>query len=324
MAYEGESLPVDLYVVFDQSGSMCSCVDPVGGQLCPDPYCKETRLDAIRRAMTGFLSDPASFGLGIGLGYFGQQPIGQANCDSAIYETPAVAIGVLPEHATEIVASLNAVLPTGETPSGAAIRGACEHARAHQISNPGRSVVLLLLTDGKPEAPVTCMSSGGACCPTLSDAVAAALDCQEGEPGIKTYVLGVGPLLGNLDDIARAGGTERAYLVEGANVADEVLSALNQIRGDAIPCEFELPPPPDGQSLALDQVNITHADASCVPRHYAHVESQQGCPVDGGWYYDDPSAPEKISLCPASCDEVRSPGGKLLFTVGCATREVPK
>jgi hypothetical protein len=184
--------------------------------------------------------------------------------------------------------------------------------------------VILLLTDGKPEAPVTCAGGGGPCCPTLPDAVDAAKDCLQGKPGIKTYVLGVGPLLGNLAEIAEAGGTERAYLVEGGDVASEVLAALNQIRGDAIPCEFKLPEPPAGQELVTDFVNITYANAACEPTYFYYVESEAACTDDGGWYYDDAGAPEKVLLCPASCEQVAEPNGRLLFTVGCATREVPK
>ncbi len=322
-AYEGETLPLDLYIMFDQSGSMCSCIDPVGGQLCPDPNCAETRLDAVRAATSAFLSDPASAGIGVGIGYFGKQPIGSASCDPGDYSAPAVPIGILPEHAGAITDSLATIQPTGETPSGAAIRGACEYAQAHKAEHPEREVVLLLLTDGKPEAPVTCQNGSGPCCPSLPDAVEAATACREGKKGIRTYVLGVGPLLGNLAEIAEAGGTERAYLVEGGDVSAQVLEALNRIRGDAIPCEFQLPPPPSGQELT-GLVNITYASPSCEPSYYYHVETQADCTDDGGWYYDDAAAPEKVLLCPASCDQVAQPGGRLLFTVGCTTREVPK
>ncbi len=323
-AYEGETLGLDIYIMFDQSGSMCSCIDPPGGQACPDPNCEQTRLDAVRAATKSFLADKASTGIGVGIGYFGKQPIGEASCEVAEYAEAAVEIGILPDHAEAIVDSLSSIEPTGETPSGAAIRGACTYARAHKKENPAREVVILLLTDGKPEAPVTCKDGEGACCPTLDDAADAARECLEEGPGIRTYVLGVGPLLGNLEEIADAGGTDKAYLVEGGDVAGEVLDALNRIRGDAIPCEFKLPPPPSGQDLLLDRVNITFADGECNPTYYSYVETVDACPAEGGWYYDDPTAPQKVLLCPASCDQVADPTGKLLFTVGCVTREVPK
>lgn len=322
-SYEGESVPLDIYIMFDQSGSMCSCVDPAGGMLCPDPDCRQTRLDAIRAATESFLRDPKSAGIGVGVGYFGTQPIGQAICKAAAYEDAAVTIGSLPAHADAIMRSLNAVEPTGETPTGAAIRGACGYAQSWKASKPGREVVILLLTDGKPEAPRTCSNGTSACCPTLDDAVTAAAECHADAAGIRTYVLGVGPLLKNLEEIAVAGGTERAYLVEGGNVAGEVLSALNRIRGDAaIPCELKLPPAPPGRTLDYNQVNIKYADSECNSSLFYYVETRAACGSEGGWYYDDPSNPQKIELCPTSCDRVSAPGGRLYYTVGCATQVI--
>jgi hypothetical protein len=317
--YAGESLPLDIYIMFDQSGSMLTRVEPVEGQPCPDSGCP-TRLDAIREATTQFLGDPASAGIGVGLGYFGQQPFGQASCDGADYESAAVSIGTLPEHGTALLESLNGIQPTGETPTGAAIRGACSYAGAWKQSSVGHEVVILLLTDGKPEAPFTCQGGGGPCCPTLSDAVEAAEECRSGTGAIKTYVLGVGPLLGNLEEIAVAGGTERAYLVEGGDVTGQVLNALNRIRGDAaIPCQLQLPHPPEGQTLRYDQVNLSYADFACVDTTFYSVQSGAECGTEDGWYYDDPSNPTTIQLCPQSCDRVSAPGGNLFYSVGCAT-----
>lgn len=326
-AYEGEYIPLDIYIMFDQSGSMCNCVDPVFdmiGRPCPDAECNSTRMDAVREAASLFMEDPESRGIGVGLGYFGKQTIGMASCDEADYVEVAVEIGLLPEHAEQMMSSLDGIEPTGETPTGAAIRGACQYTQGWKQDNPGHETVILLLTDGRPEAPVTCRDGAGPCCPTIDDAVEAATTCLEGDPGIKTYVLGVGPMLDNLDNIAAAGGTERAYLVEGGDVANQVLEALRIIRGDAIPCTMGLPQPPSGQDLAYDEVNITYASSECEATYYSYVETVDACADEGGWYYDDPTAPQKIQLCPTSCDQVSAPGGKLVFTVGCETRTVPK
>jgi hypothetical protein len=324
-SHEGENIPLDIYIMFDQSGSMCSCVDPEGGQLCPDPNCSATRLDAVREAASAFLADPKSQGIGVGIGFFGKQTIGQASCSVDEYTQPAVEIGQLPDQADAITEALAEVEPTGETPTGPAIRGACEYARSWKDEHPGREVVILLLTDGKPEAPVTCMDGKGSCCPTLSDAMDAASECHDSGGYIRTFVLGVGPLLDNLHEIALAGGTDQAYLVEGGDVSSEVLGALNRIRGDAaIPCEFGMPRPPTGRMLSYTEVNITYASSACEPTAYSYVESLELCGDEGGWYYDDPAAPQRIQLCPSSCEQVSAPGGQLLFTVGCATRVVPR
>jgi hypothetical protein len=317
--YEPENTPLDIYVMFDQTGSMCSCVDPpMIGNPCPDPNCKATRLDAIRQAMSQFLADPSSGGIGVGIGYFGQFPIGSANCQDSAYSSASVTITSLPDSATSIMNSLNAVAPTGETPTGAAIRGACSYAKSWKHDHAGHKVVLLLVTDGLPEAPVSCPTAG--CCPTLTDAVSAAQGCLNADTAIQTYVLGVGPYLDNLNQIATAGGTNTAYLVGSGDVSNQVLEALNAIRGAAlIPCSLKIPPPPPGEQLSYDKVNIAYADASCHGTVYPYVKSADGCGSDVGWYYDNDTAPTQVELCPTSCNQVSTAGARLMFTLGCQT-----
>jgi Mg-chelatase subunit ChlD len=308
-AYEGEAVPLDIYIMFDQSGSM---LNDVGGI---------TRLDAIERATTTFLRDEASAAIRVGLGYFGFQPIGQTSCSPDDYTSPSVPVTL--DHEA-VLRSLAEREPIGETPTGAAIRGACGYAKEWKKDNAGHQVVLLLLTDGEPKAPMSC--SSGACCPTLDDAVQAATDCRSGEIGIDTYVLGVGPFLDNLQKIAQAGGTEQAYLIGDQDVEKQVLQALNAIRGAAsIPCELTLPEPTGGAPLDYGLVNVAYQDASCALSTIYNVPSATGCDADvGGWYYDDPGAPSSVKLCAASCDRVSAPGGRLAFTIGCDTEVLVK
>src|SRR5262249_8530203 len=140
--WEGEALVADLYVMFDQSGSMAT---PTG---------TGTRLDAVRSAVSDFLHDPDSAGLAVGIGYFGYMPIGKTSCQSSDYRSPAVSIAELPGNTSALLQSLNGVSPVGETPTGAAIRGACGYANDYQSSHSGHVVSILLVTDGVPEAPV--------------------------------------------------------------------------------------------------------------------------------------------------------------------------
>ena len=307
--YEGEGGALDIYIMFDQSGSMAS---DVGGM---------TRLQAVQRAAQAFLTDPASANVGVGIGYFGFLPIGQVSCDMATYAAPDV--GVTLEHA-KIVSSLNARMPTGETPTAAAINGACSYASTWRRQNPTHSVVILLITDGIPEAPASCASGG--CCPELADAVQAASDCVSTGVHVPTYVLGVGPELGNLNQIAAAGGTKTAYLVGDQDVSTNVLGALNSIRGAAIPCDLPIPSPAPGQTLDFKQVNVLQGKSDCsaplTPIYYV-TEAAQCDASAGGWYYDDPGAPTRVKLCSASCAEVSQPDATLRFSVGCQSLPPP-
>jgi len=307
--FAGETIPLDIYIMFDQSGSMLT--PEAGGT---------TRIDAVRDAVGKFLKDPASIGLGVGIGYFGYEPIGQTTCSPTDYAQPSVKIAPLPGNAQTLIDDLAKRQPTGETPTAAAIQGSCMYAKAWESAHPSHETVILLVTDGKPEAPVTCKNGG--CCPTLPDAVAAATACLNGTPGLKTYVLGVGPLLDNLVQIASAGGTQKAYLVsegDGGDVSSQVLDALNAIRESAqIPCELQIPDAPFGQQLDYGKVNILYTSPTCdVTTLYYRQDSAHCDATSGGWYYDDPQAPKKVMLCGKSCDEVSIPGSKLQFQVGC-------
>jgi hypothetical protein len=311
--YNGQGITPDLYVVFDVSGSMATKDDGT-----------TMRIDAVRGALGSFLEDPTSAGIGVGIGYFGTQPLACActSCNPADYLTPAVGIGALPGQLGALTTSLASAQPTGETPTGAALRGACGYAGGFKQAHPGHDVVLLLVTDGEPQAPLT--SRGGGCDPTLADATAAARECLDGGVPIRTYVLGVGPSLTNLDQIAAAGGTQSAHLVEGAGAAD-ILTELNRIRSDAaIPCTLQIPKAMGTDTVDLRAVNVVSADASCHLTTIGNVGSATSCtPAKGGWYYDRPAQPTKIQLCDASCAQVVMPGSQLQVSVGCSTLIIP-
>lgn len=317
-AYEPEYVPLDIYVLFDQSGSMCICVDPMRDSGCGGNDCNQVRFDAIEDALARFMTADESTGIGMALGFFGFDTPGQITCDPAAYEEPTVSWGVLPRHAGSITDAIDAVEPIGETPTDAALAGACTVAKERKAAEPSHKVVVLLVTDGHPEAPISC-DQLDLCCPSMEAATAVTTDCLD-DAGIETYVLGVGPFLENLSLIAEAGGTDSAYLVQEGAVSDRVLEALNAIRADAvIPCELQIPAPPAGENLDYDQVNVHFADANCEGQTFGRVAEVSACGGEDGWYYDDGVSPEHILLCPTSCDRVSVPGGQLVMQVGCNT-----
>jgi hypothetical protein len=309
--YMGQGLPLDIYIMFDQSGSMYTKDDNV-----------TTRMDAVRNAVGQFLHAQESQGMGAGIGYFGHQPLDCActSCNPVDYSKPSVGLGLLPEHAGAVMGSLSKIEPAGETPTGAAIRGACMYTQARKQANANRNVVILLVTDGEPKAPLTTQKGG--CNPTLEDATVAAAECLNA--GIRTYVLGIGPLLENLNMIASAGGTRNAYLVANGAVP-EILKALNSIRKDAtIPCELQIPSPAGSAKIDYQKVNIVYSDSSCSVTTFLYVKEPGMChPQNGGWYYDNPEQPGQLRLCQASCNQVKAPGGQLAVTVGCMTKIIP-
>lgn len=303
--YEGEIIPLDLYVMFDQSGSMATVIDEATA---------ETRMDAVSRAMEEFLLDWQSSGIGVGLGHFGHMPLGETSCNEDDYAEPLVTIERLPDNAEAVVSTLDALEPTGETPTGAAIRGACQVTSAWKADHPGTVVANLLVTDGEPKAPIS--SKDGSCDPRLEDAVAAAAECADA--GVPSYVLGVGPSLENLDSIAEAGKTEGAYLV-AQDSSQGVLDALNAIRGAAqLPCEFDVHESDGGGTLDYEKTDVVVMDDECVVRRIAHVTSAEDCDDgSGGWYFNDSTGERRIVLCDRSCADVRQPDAEFFYSVGC-------
>lgn len=200
-----------LYVMFDLSGSM-SKADGAG-----------TRLDAVRSELLSFVEDPAHGALSMGIGYFGQMLIGSASCDPADYQTPEVSLAPLAGNGTAWQQSLAAKQPTGETPTGPAIRGACEYVKGWRTLHGMAPAAILLVTDGLPEAKVTSQANPS-CNPTLTDAKQAATACAE--TGIKIYVLGVGSMLDALNQLAASGGTGQAWLVESGNQSGAQLQQI--------------------------------------------------------------------------------------------------
>ncbi len=310
--FEGELLPLDIQIIFDQSGSMATLVDDAGDT---------RRVDAVGSALDTFLSDTDSAGIGVGLSFFGYQPIGKTTCDEADFSHAAVEFAELPGNADAIVKAVAEAAPTGETPTGPAIRGGCSLAAAQKRAHPERTVINLLVTDGEPQAPVTMDTTS--CNPTMQDAEAAARECLDSDERVATYVLGVGPLLENLDSIAKAGGTDAAYLVSDDS-SDTVLEALYAIRYNAqVPCDFGIDTVGTSDPLVFSQTSVVYTTPDCELVHVQRVFGKDECDkASGGWYFDDDDAPTRIALCSASCDAVSIPRARLSYAIGCSIEAV--
>jgi hypothetical protein len=101
----------------------------------------------------------------------------------------------------------------------------------------------------------------------------------------------------------------------------EVFVPLQQavIESVPLPCDYPIPPPPDGETLDSEKVNLkfTAPDATmaeALPR--ANAESE--CGDAEAWFYDDPDAPALLRLCPAACTRAQG-GGTVDIAFGCKT-----
>lgn len=237
-------------------------------------------------------------------------------CGVESYAAAAVEIATLPEAAPGLLASIDAQMPNGQTPTGPALAGAIQHVQSFAARNPDHTVAVLFATDGLPTqcepqeiAPIADLAAAG---------VAAT-------PSVRTFVIGVfGPLdveaPANLDSIALAGGTESAFMVDTTgDVATQFLQALSEIRGTQLKCEFQIPAPEAGQELDYGLVNVVYTLDGTETR-LAKVAEQAECGTEGGWYYDDPDAPTRIVVCPSDCATFQSEaGGSVEIELGCTT-----
>jgi hypothetical protein len=90
-----------------------------------------------------------------------------------------------------------------------------------------------------------------------------------------------------------------------------------------IPCEFEIPDPPDGMTFDRHRVNVRYSPGSGgASETFPYVGTDDGaaCPPGGiGWYYDDATAPTEIRLCPSTCTRVEEDEGRVDIELGCET-----
>jgi hypothetical protein len=325
-----EQLPLDMYIMLDQSGSMDGTV-PGGG----------TRWDAVTGAFKTFVNQPGAAGIGVGIQYFPIPPSSSTcsptclsdadcggqfftclfgicvncdtdSCDAADYAKPDVEIATLPGAAAAFIASINKHGPVGGTPTSAALQGSVDHAKEWAIQHPDHVVINVLATDGAP----------GACDTDQNhiDAIAAA--GVNGTPKILTFVIGVGSALTALNGTAVAGGTGQAFFVDtNQNVNQQFLDALNKIRGAALSCSYLIPTPTVGMPN-FDSVNVQYTPGGGTKVVLPKVKDKASCPTSGGdaWFYDDNAKPTQILLCNGTCTKVSADTkGQIDILLGCAT-----
>jgi hypothetical protein len=304
--------PLAMYLLMDWSASMTE---------------REDRWTPVATAVQAFVADPSSAGIKVALGYF---PVSSEDidvkCDPAQYVTPSVAMGALPDIVPAINTSFASKtfilgeMPYPEdrlsTPTAPAVTGTLEYLSGWIATNPDHVGVLVIATDGEPA-----LCPDGNSIEGVTSVIAAAAAAT---PALKTYVIGIGDV-GNLEAFAEAGDTGRgAFIVDstGVNTQQEFLQTMEEIRGAALPCQFEIPLPTSDEA-DYEKVNVDFqpdATAATVPLY--RVDDEAACAANpNSWHYDNPSNPTAIVLCQDSCNLVlASDTSNVSISLGCATR----
>ncbi|WP_437320415.1 vWA domain-containing protein [Sorangium sp. So ce385] len=292
-----ELQPVYLAVAFDVSGSMGANDRP--------SHSKELKWDPVVAATKQFFADPASAGLTASLTFFpGAER--RRMCSARTYSSPDVEMTPLPSEA--FAEAIDDVTPESDddwrmgTPTAFVVEGTMSFVQQQRREKPGK-YALVLVTDGYPQ-----LCEG-------SDSIEAVVEhVEEGrQDNIPTYVIGVANPpddnpgnVDNLAEIAVAGGTGEAFIIETGNpdaTATSFRAAIDQIRGAAVSCTIAIPPAPEGRTFDKQRVRVTYASGQSEPKALAY---DQECASGDAWRYDNPANPTQIELCEDACSAVQS------------------
>ena len=321
-----------MQLIVDGSGSMNDALVPGG-----PPGLK---WKAASDALVSFFDDVASkkdvaFGVGLFLfdGTKGVQ-------DFLVSDVPIRYVDAY--HQTSLKNRIKQSTPQGGTPLKRALEGQIPILQSYTPSSPLKpngKRVLVLITDGVPDGPSDIQPMvQGQCVQLVEDAL-------KSSAAITTFSVGVGDPASDESTynevfagrLAIAGGAAAAGCTPGWNessppgqipchfqvspgaksatqIRDELIGAIDAIRGAVTTCEFTLARP-DGSAGVADptRVNVvfTASDGkgTKVPQN-----------ANDGWTYDDPTNPTTVIFHGAACDRVKTEvSGKVDIELGCKT-----
>jgi Mg-chelatase subunit ChlD len=172
---------------------------------------------------------------------------GAASCEVG----PSPQVPMMESAADVIDSAMSSAAPGGDSPTGAAIRAATAYL-AGLADNASKAI--LLLTDGEPRCGGV---DGGSEWTEALDAISAAK-----AQGLLVGVVGLGPNPGDLDRLANAGGTTRAYPATSVKQLEDTLAGIFfNPEGSVRTCTFRTPQPPPDQALVYVFLN-----GEAVPR----------------------------------------------------------
>jgi hypothetical protein len=323
-----EALPAVLQLVIDTSGSM----DWPPGWAPANPDDSKppgaTKWEITRDAL-GTAIDQLDDGTALGATFFPDTTDDDPDtlCLRNEVALPIALLG--PESSKQRTAwsdALAAAVPNGATPTeGAYLFGVDQLGKTKLTGNQ----FLLLITDGTPTCTLDCectennvaVDSG----PLIDDAKAALAD------GIRTFVIGSPgseDARSILSALAREGGTAQPNCSDDGPVychldmttepdlAQGLAGALAEVAASLRSCEYPIPPPPDGQSLDPDRVNVLYTPSDGKTQTIPRDPSQSSC--NQGWQYSSDAS--SIVLCGDACTAAQNDlGARVELLFGCKT-----
>jgi hypothetical protein len=302
---EAEPLPVDMIILMDRSISNSYAIgsdtatSATNGEL--------TRWDVLKAAMQALASSDAAKNLGASITFFSITGGADetANCNATAYEKPIVPLGLLSQTGSQIVAAMDQLTPSGLTPTVPALTGAFRYAMAEKQKDSTREKVVVMISDGFPTQCTQKSPSDVA--NVIKEAAAAPIP-------IRTFIIGIGsPKTAssakfNLINYASSGNTGKPPFVldetaGAAGVQDQLVTALLNISSSSLACEYGVSAPSPDWIINPDEVMFTYQPNAGSLQEIPKVAGASTCAksANGGWYFDNATAPTKITVCPCTC-----------------------
>jgi hypothetical protein len=253
-----------------------------------------------------------------------------------------VPIGFLPEAADAVESSLDEHFfdyeiahaaetepLRGGTPTRSAVAGALEYIDTWSEANPEQRVVMVLATDGDPQGCDPNLEESVDELNTVESVAELLFEAVSRPEPVMMYVIGIG-IISALERFAEAGGTGfDPFAIDGSGSSTEqdFIDALEAIRANALPCNFDLPEADDANQDDVDpnavNVDLFETPDQDAPVPLYNVEGPAACADhEDAWFYSN-DAKTELELCPETCSQVTANRtAKLTISLGCQTRQI--
>jgi hypothetical protein len=236
---------------------------------------------------------------------------------------------------SKVLAALDTVKPnpTGATPTHDAYNLAVDQLKRTTI--PGKRYVVLI-TDGQPTQSLGCLGTGIMCNPTPTDPIIASIAQASAESEIQTFVVGAPGSEKSVcteEDVrswlslaARAGNTATPNcsdaaapfchydLSQEADFSTGLANALSSISRAIMSCNYDVPPPPSGQQLDPNKVNMIFTRGA---NDYVMLLPNGSGTCEKGWSFTD-STNSVVQICGVTCALLQdNPTARLSILFGC-------
>ncbi len=184
-----------------------------------------------------------------------------------------------------------------------------------QMLRPDAAKHVVVISDDDSNMPATVFDAAlKALDPAFADYVFHAIACEDDDGPCAdesdqywNLVLATGGVFGELADqnFAPVWNVMSQQVVQNATLA----------------CHWDIPEPPNGEEFVPDLVNVVLSINGGPPQALGQVGSATECStVNGGWYYDDPTYPTEIAVCPDVCQQIQgADAAEVNIEFGCQT-----